>query len=389
MENILKPFKAVWTAWKKTSGFFKFTFIWSILLVGVIIGVCVWEWDALAGYQADYNDRYAKAEADASKGNALCIEEYVAKYTKELHREKVLAAAKTDNAYYTLEELVDDKLSKIDFTKISYVKNEANYSDTRPVYDILAGEEVIATVTLGAGSIDEFGFNTWRVSGVSVDSYLETPGSIKLSIEEGMKVTVKDKAPAEGSLTETSTITSNIYDRVKELSGQEENIYNYTLSGILNVEDIKVVDGAGKELSYTEVNGVRVYKGIVDEATQKMCEDAVDPVVQAYVKYTNRWITMEQMLNYTVPSSSTSSAASAIKRSADSVRFAKKPSTINYTSKIVDNIHVISDNLFYCDVYYAISKKVSGKMTDETIKFTLVMYKQNGQWLLDRMAYNG
>ena len=389
MEKILKPFKAVWTAWKNTTGFFKFTFIWSIVLIGVLVGVCAWEWDALAGYQADYNDRYAKAEADASKGNVLCIEKYVSDYTKEAHREKVLASAKTDNAYYTVEELVDNKLSKIDFSNISYVKNEENYSDARPVYDILAGEEVIATVTLGVGSVDEFGFNTWRINGVSVDSYLETLGNVKLTIEEGMKVTVKDKVPAEGALTETKTITSNIYDRIKELSGQEENVYSYTLVGILNPEDIKVVDANNNELTYTEVNGVRVYKGIVDETTQKMCEDAVDPIVQAYVKYTNRWITMEQMLNYTVTSSSTSSAASAIKRSADSVRFAKKPSTIEYTSKIVDNIHVISDNLFYCDVYYAISKKVSGKMTDETIKFTLVMYKQNGKWLLDRMAYNG
>ncbi len=389
MEKVLKPFKAVWTAWKNTTGFFKFMVIWSILLIGVAVGICVWEWDALADYQADYNARYAEAEENASKANILCIEEYVSTYTKDMHRQKVLAEATTDNAYYTVEELVDNKLSDIDFENITYAENEENYADNRPVYDILAGDEVIATVTLAAGSVDEFGFNTWRVSGVSVDSYLETPGDVKVSIEEGMSVTVKDLAPAEGSLTETKTVTENIYDRVKELTGQEENIYQYTLSGILNTDDVKVVDAAGNELTYTEVDGVRVYKGIVDEATQKMCEEAVDPIVQAYIKYTNRWITMDDMLTYTVSSSSTSSAASAIKRSADSVRFARKPSTIDYTSKTVDNIHVISDDLFYCDVVYEISKKVSSSIVEETVNFTLVMYKQNGKWLLDRMAYNG
>lgn len=389
MEKILKPFKAVWTAWKNTTGFFKFMILWAVLLIGILVGVCVWEWDALKEYQADYNTRYAEAEEKASKGNKICIEEYVAKYTKDVHREKVLAEAKTDNAYYTLEELVDNKLSKLDFDSISYVKNEANYSDSRPVYDIKAGEEVIATVTLGAGSVDEFGFNTWRVNGVSVDTYLETLQSVKLTVEEGMVVTVKDKSPAEGSLSETKTITSNIYDRIKELSGEEEKIYTYKLSGILNSDDIKVVDASGNELTYTEVEGVRVYKGLVDAATQKWCEETVDPIVQAYVKYTNRWITTAQMLSYCVSSTSNSSAASAIKRSESSVSFARKPSSIDYTSKTVDNIHVISDNLFYCDVVYEISKKINSGITQESIKFTLVVRKINGQWLLDVMAFNG
>ncbi|MBQ9699051.1 MAG: hypothetical protein IJV71_00320, partial [Lachnospiraceae bacterium] len=77
MEKILIPFKAVWTAWKKTTGFFKFMVAWSVLLIGVIVGVCVWEWDALKAYQSDYNARYEAAEEKASKGNILCIEEYV------------------------------------------------------------------------------------------------------------------------------------------------------------------------------------------------------------------------------------------------------------------------------------------------------------------------
>ncbi len=389
MEKILIPFKAVWTAWKKTTGFFKFMVAWSVLLIGVIVGVCVWEWDALKAYQSDYNARYEAAEEKASKGNILCIEEYVSKYTKEQHKELVMKDVVVDNAYYTAEELVDNKLTTVDFDNISYVKNEKNYQDARPVYDILAGDEVIATVTLGAGSIDEFGFNTWKVNGVSVDASLSKLDSVKLTVEEGMTVTVRDKAPAEGSLTKTTTITQNIYDRIVDLSGEEEKIHNYTLSGILNPDDIKVTDSAGNELSYVEVEGVRVYKTNVDDATRAWVETAIDRVVQAYVKYTNKWITMNQMLAYTVSDNSTASAASAIKRSADSVIFARKPSTIEYTSKVVDNIHVIKDNLFYCDVDYAISKKVSGKMVDETIKFTLVMRKIGDQWLIDRMAYNG
>ena len=101
--------------------------------------------------------------------------------------------------------------------------------------------------------------------------------------------------------------------------------------------------------------------------------------------YTNRWSTMDQMLAYTV---SGSAASSAIKRADDSVVYTRKPSTIEYTSKLVDNIHKVSDELFYCDVVYEIEKKVSGKPVNEFIKFTLLIRKQGDSWLLEDMAYN-
>jgi len=386
MEKILIPFKKIWAAWKKTSLFFKLMVPYSIVLIIAVIVVCVWEWDALKEYQADYNARYEEAEEKAAKGNTACIEEYVAQYTKELHKELVVKEVKEDNPYYTDEELVDYKLQSIDFDNISYKQNEKNYTDLKPVYDILAGEQVIATVTLGAGSIDEFGFNTWKVNGVSVDGTIEYPASIKLSIENGMSVMVGDVAVTDDSLTETTTITENIYDRIFELSGEEEKIMKYTLSGVLNAEDIKVVDASDKEVSYIEEDGVRVYKEQPSAEDVEWCTAAADRVTQAYVKYTNKWISMAEMLNYTV---SGSAAASAVKRSESSVSFARKPSTIDYTSKVVDNIHVISSSLFYCDVSYEIEKKVSGKPTTETIMFTLILRKKGDVWQLDDMAFNG
>lgn len=377
--------KKVWEKLKKTTIFFKFMVVYSVLLIIAVIVLLVWEWGALKDYQTDYDTRYAEAKERAEQGNTLCIDEYVKQYTRDFHKQLLLENIDEDNLYYTDEQLVEYKLSSLDFDNISYEKNEGNYLENRPVYDIKAGDEVIATVTLTSGSIDEFGFNTWKISGASVDASIEYVDTVELTVENGMSVYVDDAAVEEKYITEESTIVSNIYDRVVELAGEEEKLFTYKLSGLINADDIKVLDETGNEILYVEKEGVREYVSRPDEATVEQCTTYADAIVQAYVLYTNRWSTMDQMLAYTV---SGSAASSAIKRADESVVFTKKPSTIEYTSKLVDNIHKVSDELFYCDVVYEIEKKVSGKPVNEFIKFTLLIRKQGDSWLLEDMAYN-
>ena len=173
---------------KKSSLFCKLMLIYSFLLIIAVICLLVWEWGALEDYQSDYDTRYAEAEEKASKGNITCIEEYVAQYTKELHGKLLLENLKNDSLFYTSEEFAQYKLNQLDFNNISYKKNDKNYTETRPVYDILAGEEVIATVTLGVGEIDEFGFNSWKINGTSVDASVDASAKVELVVENGMKV---------------------------------------------------------------------------------------------------------------------------------------------------------------------------------------------------------
>lgn len=370
---------------KKASLFCKLMLIYSFLLVVAVVCLLVWEWGALEDYQSDYDARYAKAEEKASKGNIACIEEYVSKYTKELHGKLLLENFINDSMYYTSEEFVEYKLNQLDFNNISYKKNEKNYTELKPVYDIFAGEEVIATVTLGVGEIDEFGFNSWKINGTSVDASVDAPANVELVVENGMKVYVGEKEVPDTFIVETRTIATNIYDRILKLTGVEEKLYVYKVDGLLHADDLRVVDELGNEIMYVENNGVRQYASTPDETITKKCTEYADTIVKAYVHYTNRWSTMSEMLTYTV---SGSAAASAIKRADDSVVFTRKPSKIDYTSKVIDNIHKVSDDLFYCNVDYKIQKIVYGDPVDESIKFTLLIRKQGTSWLLEDMAYN-
>ena len=378
MSKIIEKFK-------KSSLFCKLMLVYSLLLVVAVVCILVWEWGALSDYQSDYDTRYAAAKEKADKGNTVCIEEYVNAYNKELHSELLLKEMDNDNIFYTAEQFVEYKIKQIDFGNITYKKNDKNYTENRPVYDIVSGDNVIATVTLGAGEIDEFGFNSWKVNGTSVDSNVDASGTVKFVIENGMKVYVGEKEVPETFITETSTIVTNIYDRIVKLTGVEEKLFEYTVNGLLNEEDLKVVDEHGTEIMYIENEGVRQYVSRPDEDTAQKCTGYADEIVKAYVLYTNRWSTMGEMLAHTV---SGSAAASAIKRADDSVIFTRKPSKIDYTSKVIDNIHMVSDDLFYCDVDYKIQKIVSKKPVDESIKFTLLIRKQGNSWLLEDMAYN-
>lgn len=377
--------KKIWEKLKKTSLFFKLMAVYTVLLFTAVVVLLVWEWGALEDYQNDYDTRYAEARERAEQGNRLCIEEYVAQYTRDVYKQLILENIDEDNTYYTDEQLVEYKLSTLDFDNISYVKNEKNYLEHRPVYDIKAGDEVIATVTLGSGAVDEFGFNTWKINGVSVDADVNLNGIVELVVEKGMKVYVGDVEVPETSIIEETTIVSNIYDRIVELTGEEEKLFRYRISGLMNIEDVKVLDQSGNEIMYVENQGVREYISRPDEATEEQCISYTDAIVQAYVLYTNRWSTMDEMLKYTV---SGSAAASAIRRADESVAFTRKPSSIEYTSKLVDNIHIVSEDLFYCDVVYEIKKIVSRNTVNEAIKFTLLIRKQGDSWLLEDMAYN-
>lgn len=377
--------KKLWEKIKKTSLFFKLMTVYAVLLIAAVVVLLVWEWNALEDYQTDYDTRYAEAEARAEQGNTLCIEEYVAKYTRDVHKQLLLENIDEDNTYYTDEQLVEYKLDSIDFDNISYAKNEKNYLDYRPVYDIKAGDEVIATVTLASGSVDEFGFNTWKINGVSVDADVSIGASVELIVEKGMNVYVGDTEVADTFITEEKTITSNIYDRIVELTGEEEKLYTYRITGLMNTEDVRVLDQSGNEIAYVENEGVREYVSVPDEETAEKCKTYVDNIVVAYILYTNKWSTMDEMLTHTVNGSA---AASAIKRADESVAYTRKPSTIDYTSKQVDNIHMVSDDLFYCDVVYEIEKLVSRNTVNESIKFTLLIRKQGDSWLLEDMAYN-
>ena len=377
--------KKLWEKIKKTSLFFKLMVVYSVLLIAAVVVLLVWEWDSLEEYQNDYDTRYAEAEARAEQGNTLCIEEYVAEYTKELHKQLLLENIDEDNTYYTDEQLVEYKLNQLDFDNISYAKNEKNYLDYRPVYDIKAGDEVIATVTLASGSVDEFGFSTWKINGVSVDADVSINETVELTIENGMSVYVGETAVADTYITEENTITSNIYDRIVELTGEEEKLFTYRITGLMNTEDVRVLDQSGNEIAYVENDGVREYVSVPDEATVEKCKAYADDIVVAYILYTNKWSVMDEMLAHTV---SGSAAASAIKRADESVAFTRKPSSIDYTSKQVDNIHMVSDDLFYCDVVYEIEKLVSKNTVNEAIKFTILVRKQGDSWLLEDMAYN-
>ncbi len=378
MSKIIEKFK-------KSSLFSKLMLVYSFILVIAVICILVWEWGALSDYQSDYDTRYAAAKEKADKGNTVCIKEYVNVYNEELHSNLLLKEMDDDNIFYTAEQFVEYKIKQIDFENITYKKNDKNYTEIRPVYDIVSGDDVIATVTLGTGEIDEFGFNSWKVNGTSVDSNINASGTVKLVIEKGMKVYVGNKEVPETFKTNESTIVTNIYDQIVKLTGVEEKLYSYTVNGLLNIEDLKVVDEDGNEIMYIENEGMRQYISRPDEATALKCTEYADEIVKAYVLYTNRWSTMNDMLKYTVGGSA---AASAIKRADDSVIYTRKPSKIDYTSKVIDNIHMVSDDLFYCDVDYKIQKVVSKKPVDESIKFTLLIRKQGSSWLLEDMAYN-
>jgi len=216
--------------------FWLFYALYTFILAGAIIFGISLLWNFLSVYE--------------STRPVHCMEQSLTVFQKDNAQELAPYLTNTvENPYENTSTLLDLFYDSIEGKEISFGKLSGSYTESHPVYAVLADDVHVATVSLASDSIDA-GYNLfgWTIKDITL---LTTPTkSFAVTVPSSMSVQINGIPVLEEhtvSTVETDTPVSYI---------------NYAFSGLYREPDIKVTDRYGSDvtLQKDEATGGFYYK---------------------------------------------------------------------------------------------------------------------------------
>ncbi len=368
---------------KEWSLFAKCVLGYVVVFAVVTIGICVWEWNALAGYEAD--NRAAKADSDPD----LYFEQYIEEFTLDKYKSIIADSLPDGEGFYSKETLVEYIAVGYDAGAITGKKNEEKWTESRPTYDIYAGEEKLMTLTLGVKAKDDFGYNEWKEGQISLENQITYSNEVSIIVENDMMVTVNGVTVDEEYIQKTC-VSEVVSARVAELTGADYGINIYNISNLLEEFELVVTDADGNELTYVEVDGIYDYTQMSDNDAEVQVVDRVEDIVDAYIKIVNKVINRTNMTKYFHKDGPMYEFFGS-QQFKDSMYWNFAAKSVTFTEQQVTNIRQISENIVICDIYFEADKtydrtyNVNEDLLHEVISGEVVLVKQDGKWYLDTL----
>lgn len=246
------------------------------------------------GYMEGYEQSRPRNTADA--------------YVKALTVEKMVSKAEPwfSRLDHTLQsgeacmEIIRDALGEA----VSYAKMAGECTDTRQVYVLRCGKQVIGRMAMEAEAADKYGFSRWNVTEESFDfSYLEGE-PVRVTVPETYRVSLNGQALDERYITESGIH----YPLLEEFYGQYElpTLVTYQADNFLGQLTLEVVDSTGKAVSVDENTDVNTLLGNCTDAERTELKSLTEGFLQKYVQFcgsANKSVTRNyyQMKEYLVP----------------------------------------------------------------------------------------
>ena len=168
-------------AFKEWSLFAKCVLGYVIIFAVAIIAVCIWEWNALAGYESD--NKKAKAESNPD----LFFEQYIEEFDIDKYKQIIGDSLPEKDGFYSKDALVEYLAVNFGSGDIKGEKNKDKWTEARPTYDIYAGDEKLLTITLGVKSKNDFGYNVWKEGQIKLATGLVYDEKVSFIADSNMK----------------------------------------------------------------------------------------------------------------------------------------------------------------------------------------------------------
>ena len=378
--------KKIWNKIKDVkhwSLFAKLVTAYMLLFAIVIVVICVWEWNALADYEADNQAAKKNSNPDV----------YISSYVEEFTREKYEAILTESieaggNAFYTTDTLVDYVSGGYDNGDIKSEKND-KWTESRPAYDIYAGDELLLTLTLGVKSKDDFGYNIWKEGEIKLASELVFDNEVSLIADSDMKVTVNGVEVTSEYITDVEN-SDAVNERIAELVDGEYKLYRYSISNLLEGYELKVTDSMGNELSYVDNDGVRDYSVRATGDVMADIESRVTDTMEAYAKIINKVIDRSNMTKYFYEDGPLYEIFGS-QQFKDSMYWNFAARSIEFVREDVTDIRFVSEDIFVCNIDFEANKtydrkyNVNENLLNETFRGEAVFVKVGEEWYLDTL----
>ena len=371
---------------KKRSVFPFYLLAYAVVLIGVVVFACSYVWDALDAYQQEFD----AAEANAQPGV------YMDSLVTQIDYEHIVSDMRqyTQHPYVTESDrsLVQHAVHfayLIADNGLRYEKN-AQYQAGAPVYDLYAGEQRIAAVSLTHGAhSDDFGFREWQTKAIVYDTNNIDYQTYTVHVMDGMQVLADGVMLTEEQCIFSGTVQDmqgekarqNVAEKAQSFGGTQPVYKTYRLEHLMAAPNLQVVDRNGVAVQMTDQTD-NAYFYHMDGKTQQMSEAATQRVLETCKTYINniyRRAYFSQVANYLVYNSD---AYKVIKDVQASIAWGWRPTTVEILSQEVSEIEMYSDNLFSCHYEATVYKADAQQEEEESFRYRMLFRKVNNQWYL-------
>ena len=327
------------------------------------------------------------AEYEASRPQ-YAIEDYVASLDETFFNNMVRQSAEAIpvSSYETTEGIMDSlqmKSASADAAvPYTYIQKE-DYTESRPSYYIMRGDEAVASVQLGrSGWTDRFNFPIWRVNEpVSVlNVHAEPAYDISVTLPTGCILNVNGNPVPEELMTETDAdITLNT---MEQNYMPQPTARLCEMSGFYMPPTVEVKDREGNVLTpentpdITKAHHEYVYRQAPDPAPDPALKERVEAMTRAYMDYVinknkDRFNNIAVLNNYLMPGSE----AAVLMQSIINDIYWNNEYDGRTDDVRVEGIRMYSEKLCTADVHFDTTLTKNGVGTNEyisTIRWTLV-----------------
>ncbi|MDD6572304.1 MAG: hypothetical protein PUF12_07990 [Thermoflexaceae bacterium] len=251
----------------RINGFAAFLLVYASFLILLITCGLYYVWNLLIDYEAGMPDvNMEKFLVEFEAGN---IETLLSKYPVSV------------NEYDTEESVEKAYVSMVENQELTYKKLTGKYTNATPVYEIYAGDDIIAVASLSETGKNKHGFSVWDMANVTFDGYGPVRESVSIKVPGSAVVTVNGTVIDEKYLTETQPVemTASLSDYVEWVP--EYKIYR--LENLIQMPQVEVSGDYIKEVSDTEYTVA--YDFDTDESLKEEAGNRIMAMAHEYGAY--------------------------------------------------------------------------------------------------------
>lgn len=345
----------------RLNGFGGFLLLYASLLILLITFGLYYVWNILIDYEAGMPD--------------VNMEKFLAEFEADNIKNLLLQYPVSVSEYDKAEDVEEAYVSMVTDREISYAKLTGKYTNAAPVYEIYAGDDIVAAAKLLEVGKNKHGFSVWDMTEVIFDGYGPEKYNVSIKVPESANVLVNgtliDEAYRTG--TESVELTANISEYVEQVP----EIKIYELNNLIRMPDIEV---AGDNIAET---GDENYTVSYTFGTDKELEEQLSGRIMAMAHEYGAYIINKGSLS-TLKSYMVGKAREYVSNiPAVWAYLWNEEYTYNFTNEEISNFVRYSEDCFSCDISYTLNVfyRTSRSISYDT--YIKCMYvKQDGAWYL-------
>ena len=189
---------------------------------------------------------------------------------------------------------------------VTYAKKSKECTDTRQVYVLRSGGQVIGQFAIESGTADEYGFTVWSLKEESFDFSYLIGDSVSTTVPSTYVVSVNGHALGSEYITEDNIHFEEIEDYYEDYN--MPYMVSYEAGPFLGQLEMTVADPDGNPVTVDEnTDWSKLYHNCTDEESQALNE-FTEAFVERYVAFTGsnkntRYGTYDKLIEYVVADS--------------------------------------------------------------------------------------